>query len=117
MELTVIFYHWQIDSALRKCIISFVKLFLELKKTSCNIAAKSELGRFPLDSFIKTQVLLKFCRINCHEINPLVKEAFAVNKSMSEDGIYTWYTFAKHIFKEFNIDEEEYMLILINLLN
>ena len=87
----------------------FCKTVLGIKKTSCNISAKSELGRFPLDSFIKTQVLLYFCRINCHEINPLVKEAFAVNKSMSEDGIYTWYTFAKHIFKEFNIDEEQYV--------
>ena len=31
----------------------FCKAVLGIKKTSCNISAKSELGRLPLDSFIK----------------------------------------------------------------
>jgi sulfopyruvate decarboxylase TPP-binding subunit len=56
---------------------------LGIKKTSSNIAAKSELGRLPLDMFIKTQAILYFSRINCKEINPLVQEAFKLNKKMA----------------------------------
>jgi hypothetical protein len=55
------------------------KSVLGIKETSSNIAAKSELGRLPLDTFIKTQVILYFIRINCKEINPLVQEAFKLN--------------------------------------
>jgi hypothetical protein len=54
----------------------FFKSVLGIKKTSSNITAKSELGRLPLDTFIKTQVILYFSRINCKEINPFVQEAF-----------------------------------------
>lgn len=91
-------------------------MFLEKIKHACNITAKSECGRFPLYSFIKTQVLLYFSRINCHEKNSLVNKAFKVNKSMSETWI-TWYTFAKHFLKEFDIDEEEHgdCVNLVNL--
>ena len=82
----------------------FCKLVLGIRKTSSNIAAKSELGRVPLDSFIKTQILMYYSRINSSNINPLVKEAFYLNKSMTEDGIYTWYSFATSIFKEEELD-------------
>ena len=72
----------------------FCKSVLGIKKIPSNIATKSELGRLPLDTFIKTQVILYFSRINCKEINPLVQEAFKLNKTLSQDGIYTWYIFA-----------------------
>ena len=53
----------------------FCKAALGIKKTSCNISAKSELCRLPLDSFIITQVMLYYSRIQLDGINPLVKEA------------------------------------------
>jgi hypothetical protein len=53
--------------------------------------------------FIKTQAILYFSRINCKEINPLVQEAFKLNKTLSQDGIYTWYNFAREILAEFDI--------------
>jgi hypothetical protein len=84
---------------------------LGIKKTSSNIAAKSELGRLPLDMFIKTQAILYFSRINCKEINPLVQEAFKLNKTLSQDGIYTWYTFAREILAEFDIIEEDLFVL------
>ena len=89
----------------------FCKSVLEIKKTSSNIAAKSELGRLPLDTFIKIQVILYFNRINCKEINPLVQEAFKLNKTLSQDGIYTWYTFAREILAEFDINEEDLLVL------
>ena len=57
-----------------------VKLSQDFKKTSCNISAKSELGRFSITSFIKTQVLMYFARINSNNINSLIKESLNVNK-------------------------------------
>ena len=42
----------------------FCKAVLGLKKTATNIGARSELGRFTLDSYIKTQTLMYFYRIN-----------------------------------------------------
>ena len=76
----------------------FCKAVLGIKKTSCNVSAKFELGRLPLDSFIKTQVMLYYSRIQSDGINPLVKEAFNINKNISSENIYTWYTFATEIF-------------------
>ena len=73
------------------------KTLLGIRKTACNLAAKTELGRFPLNYFIKTQVMMYYSRIHSDKINPLIKEAFNLNKSMHANGIFTWYTFAKEI--------------------
>ena len=86
----------------------FCKSVLGLKKTACNIAAKSELGRFPLDSFIKIQVMMYFTRLHLSDINLLVQEAFNINKDLHDNGMYSWYTFATKIFEEFNFDFTEY---------
>ena len=85
-----------------KIHIKYCKTILGLKRTSCNIEAKAELGRYPIDSFIKTQVMMYYSRIHSREINPLVKEALLLNKDMHENGIFTWYTFAQEIFSEFH---------------
>lgn len=79
-----------------------------LKKTSCNISAKSELGRFSLASFIKRQVLLYFCRLNQNDINPLLKEAYELSKNIHKDGCYTWYSFSNSIFQELGLDIIDY---------
>jgi hypothetical protein len=84
----------------------FCKAVLGIKKTSCNISAKSELGRLPLDSFIKIQVMLYYSRIQSDGINPHVKEAFNINKNISNENIYTWYTFATEIFKEVGLNKK-----------
>ena len=68
----------------------YCKAILGIKKSACNIAAKSELGRFPFDSFIKTQILMYFCRLNTDAINPLLKEAYHhdnVNTKLNNEGI------------------------------
>ena len=86
----------------------YCKSVLGLKKTACNIAAKLELGRFPLASFIKTQAMLYFCRLNSTGINPLLYEALQLNKTLDSQGIYTWYSFACNIFKEANLDISDF---------
>jgi hypothetical protein len=44
-----------------------------------------------------------FSRLNTNNINPLVAEALKVNKKLHEEDIYSWYTFANNIFKEFEL--------------
>ena len=86
----------------------FCKAVLGLKKTATNIGARSELGRFTLDSYIKTQTLMYFYRINCNDINPMVKESLQTNINLHSEGIYSWYSFADKIFKEMKINPENY---------
>jgi hypothetical protein len=49
-----------------------------------------------------------YSHIHSDKINPLIKEAFNQNKSMHDNGIFTWYTFAKEIFAEFEIDKSDF---------
>jgi hypothetical protein len=48
--------------------------------------------------------MLYYYRIQSDGINPLVREAFNINKNknknISNENIHTWYTFATEIFKE-----------------
>ena len=87
---------------------NYCKAILGIKKSACNIAAKSELGRFPIDSFIKSQILMYLCRLNTDDINLLLKEAYNVNSRLNNEGIHTWYTVALKIFNEYEMDSGEY---------
>ena len=42
----------------------FCKSLLGLRKTACNISAKSEIGRYPLTNFIKSQILNLYLILN-----------------------------------------------------
>jgi hypothetical protein len=86
----------------------YCKTILGIRKTACNLAAKTELGRFPSDSLIKTQDMMYYSHILSDKINPLLKEAFNLSKYMHDNGIFTWYTFAKEIFVEFEIDQIDF---------
>ena len=52
--------------------------------------------------------MMYYSHIHSDQINPLIKEAFNQNKSMHDNGIFTWYTFAKEIFSEFEIDKSDF---------
>jgi hypothetical protein len=80
------------------------KYILGLKKIACNISAKSELEIFPITDYIKTQAILYFCRLQTDPINPLLKEAFSICKSVDSDGICIWYSFIGNIFKELDLE-------------
>ena len=47
-----------------------------------------------------------FVRINTNNINPLIKESLNVNKSLHDEGFYTWYILALNVFQEFDLDAE-----------
>lgn len=63
-----------------------------------------ELGRFPLDIHIKVQTLLYLSRLHLDNINPLLKESFLLSKTLHDEGIYTWFTYAKNVMEEFDVD-------------
>lgn len=95
-------------SSFEKIHSRYCKTILGVKKTSCNISSKMELGRLPVESFMKIQVLLYFSRLNTEQVNPLVKEACKVNKKLHDIGMYTWYTHVFKIFEEFDLDINEF---------
>jgi hypothetical protein len=56
----------------------FCKSTLGVKKTSTNLAVRTELGRLPL----------YLLRLNNGNINPLLKEAFHLSKILDKEGFY-----------------------------
>jgi hypothetical protein len=77
-----------------------------VKKSSTNLAVRVELGRLPLESFIKTQTSLYLLRLNNDNISPLLKEAFHLSKILDNEGLYSWFTYAKNIVSEIGFDIE-----------
>ena len=88
-----------------KLHLSFCKNTLGTKKCSSNVAVRAELGRLPLESFISSQAIIYLARLNNENINPLLKEAFALTKNLNDTGIYSWYTYAKNIEEEIGVDD------------
>jgi hypothetical protein len=56
--------------------LSFCKYVLGIRKKASNLAARLELGRLPVENFIKSQTLLYFARLYTTKLNPLLKESF-----------------------------------------
>jgi dTDP-4-dehydrorhamnose reductase len=47
-------------------------------------------------------------KVQLVEINPLAKETFNINKNLSNENSYTWYTFATEIFKEVELNKNNF---------
>ena len=77
--------------------LNFCKFTLGAKKTSSNIGVRAELGRLPMEHFIMTQSILYLARLHTDNVNPLLKEALILSKSLDSQGTYSWFTFVKNI--------------------
>lgn len=84
--------YWLNSLPLKKYILSFCKYILGVRKRSSNLASRLELGRLPLENYIKVQSLLYFARLHNNNINPLLKESFEVCKVLDSQNVYCWYT-------------------------
>ena len=84
-------------SIVDKVHTKFCKFTLGVKKCASNLAARSDLGRYPVDYFIKTQSLLYEDRLHQNDINPLLKESYSVSKLLHLKGIYSWFTYIDHV--------------------
>jgi hypothetical protein len=83
--------------------LNFCKFTLGAKKTSSNIGVRAELGRLPLEHFIMTHSILYLARLHTDNVNPLLKEALVLSKSLDSQGTYSWFTFVKNITSDQNI--------------
>ena len=63
--------------------------------SASNIAARAEPGCLPIDDSILSQSLVYLARLHTENINPLLKEAFLLTKSLDSSGTYSWYTYIK----------------------
>jgi hypothetical protein len=43
---------------------------------------RAELGRFPVENLINSQAILYLARLHTDNLNPLLKEAFELSKSL-----------------------------------
>jgi dTDP-4-dehydrorhamnose reductase len=57
--------------------------------------------------------MLYYSRIQSDGINPLVKEALNININISNENIYTWYTFATEIFKEVELKPFQFVDVIV----
>ena len=87
----------------------FTKFTLGLKKSACNISARAELGRFPIDCFIKRQSLLYDDRLYYNDTCSILKECISVSKFLHEKGTYTWYTYINHVRQHNNLPSDQYL--------
>jgi hypothetical protein len=54
---------------------------------------RAELGRFPVENFINLQAILyNLARLHTDNLNPLLKEAFELSKSLDSQGVYYFKT-------------------------
>ena len=91
---------------LEKVQLNFIKHTLGTKKTSTNVIVREEMGILPIETYIVSQTLIYFSRLNNENLNPLLHEAYELTKLLDVDGIYSWYTYAKNISSELDIDIE-----------
>jgi hypothetical protein len=68
--------------------LSFCKYVLGIRKKASNLAVRLELGRLPVENFIKSQTLLYFTRLYTTKLNPLLKESFLLCQNLDSQGIY-----------------------------
>ena len=85
---------------IEKLHLQFCKYTLGIRKTSSNLGARADLGRLPLELNIKFQSILYLIRLYSDEINPLLKESFILSQNLDSAGIYSWFSYVKHIKKK-----------------
>ena len=90
----------------------YCKAVLGLIKLACHITPLCELDRLPVSSVIKTQVMMYFVLLNSQNINSLIKESYDMNMSLPEKGFFSLYTLALSIFKEMNLNTNDYKNML-----
>ena len=95
---------------MEKLHLKFCKFILGMKRNSSNIAVREEIDREPLELSVKFQTLKYLMRLQTYELNPLLQESFILNKELDISGIYSWFTYAKSVAEESNIDISELKL-------
>ena len=93
-------------SPIEKLHLQFCKHILGVKKNASNLAVRAELGRYPLELYIRLQSMIYLIRLYSEEINPLLKESFILTQKLDSTGIFSWFTYVKDVLTETGIDLE-----------
>ncbi len=81
----------------------FIKYLLGVYRTSSSNAAKLEVGRLPLESFIRIQSIKNWHRILQLE-DELVREALECSTNLHNRGTYSWASYIQNTFDSINSD-------------
>ena len=73
---------------------------MESKNVQAIFQPDIELGRYPIDNFIKTQSLLYEDRLLAVDTPETLKECF----SLHEKGIFSWYSYINHVRTKIKMD-------------
>ena len=95
------------SSFVEKVNLKFCKFVLGISKKSVNIAARAEISQYPVDVYIKLQVLKYLARISNNNNNPLLVDAYHLSKCLHSKGSYSWYSFAENICSYNKIDMKD----------
>jgi hypothetical protein len=64
---------------------------------------RNSINSLPMEHFIMTQSIFYLARLHTDNVNPLLKEASILSKSLDTQGTYSWFTFVKNITSDQNI--------------
>ena len=84
-------------SPIEKIHLKFCKFALSVGKSSVNIAARAEIGSYPIETYIHCQAVKYLARISKLDNNPLLCDAFSLSKSLHSNGCYSWYSFINNV--------------------
>ena len=90
---------------IEKVHVRFIKFILGVNKKAVNLAVKGELGRFPIGISCLLQALKYWDHLQSSE-NTLLREALSLSTTLNNEGVFSWVTFVKSLFKMINIDVE-----------
>jgi hypothetical protein len=93
-------------SFLEKVNLKYCKFVPGISKKSVNIAARADISQYPLDVYIKLQVLKYMARISNKDNNPLLLDAYSLSRTLHLNGTSSWYTFADNILNTNEITEK-----------
>jgi hypothetical protein len=70
-------------------LLKYHRFCFIIRKKAPNLAVRLELGRLPVENFIKSQTLLYLAKLYTTKLNPLLKESFLLCQNLDSQGIYT----------------------------
>lgn len=87
--------------------LKMCKIALQISPRASNTAAKLELGRQPIEQFIKIQSLKYFKRILNLNPNFLVSKCLKVSTQIHNAGVFSWYTYIQQIVNDCKLTNSE----------
>ena len=99
------FVKWD-KSAIEKVHLRYCNSYLGINRKSSNLAARSELGRFPIKTVIDQKILNYFIHLNSLDDNSLCKQALNLSYNLSVNHKTSFYSSIQTLLTEYNLPLE-----------